>query len=193
MNYKPFLSCSVLSFAAICASGQGDRHRPHYTITDVGTLGGSFSAAFGVNDRGWTAGIASLAGDAATHAFLERSGNLTDLGTLGGPNSDVGFTPFRDDGTLTGDAETAETDPTGADFCFHGTQLICRPVVWHNKHMQILTTLGGNNGVANQINARGEIAGVAENTTFGPACFAPGNVLDAFGKVDFAGLGMMKP
>jgi probable HAF family extracellular repeat protein len=144
----------------------------------VGTLGGSFSAALGLNDRGWAAGIASLPGDQATHAFLETSGKLTDLGTLGGPNSDVGFTPFRDDGTLTGDAETAESDPTGADFCFHGTQLICRPVVWHNGRVQILPTLGGNNGVANQINGRGEIAGVAENTSFGPACFAPGNVFE---------------
>ena len=151
---------------------------PQYTIADVGTLGGTFSAAYGLNERGWVAGRANLAGDQETHAFLDKNGTLTDLGTLGGPNSDVGVTPFRTDGTLTGDSETAESDPNGADFCFHQTQLICRPVVWHNGHVRILPTLGGNNGVANQINGRGEIAGVAENTAFGPACFAPGNVFE---------------
>ena len=129
MKYKIFLSFLALPLITVgIASGQGERPR-RYTVVDVGTLGGTFSAAFGLNERGWAAGVANLAGDQQTHAFLDRNGKLTDLGTLGGLNSDVEFTPFRADSTLTGDSETAESDPNGADFCFHGTQLICRPVV----------------------------------------------------------------
>jgi probable HAF family extracellular repeat protein len=36
-----------------------------------------------------------------------------------------------------------------------------------------LPTLGGNNGVANQIDNRGDVAGMAENATPDPACPAP--------------------
>ena len=55
-----------------------------YTLTDFGTLGGTFSQAFAVNNKGWVVGFSTTEGDAALHAFLWRGGIMTDLGTLGG-------------------------------------------------------------------------------------------------------------
>lgn len=147
MKRKLVFLFAVLPLITACiASGQKGAPSERYIIVDVGTLGGTFSAAHGLNDRGWAAGIGTLPGDASVRAFERRNGRLIDLGTLGGPNSDVGFTPFENDGVIAGDAEVPEADPTGADFCLHGTQLICLPVVWHHDRIEVLPTLGGNNG-----------------------------------------------
>lgn len=58
---------------------------------DLGTLGGSHSAAYAVNEEGQIVGKADLApstgGATSTHAFLWQSGDMRDLGTLGGSHS----------------------------------------------------------------------------------------------------------
>jgi probable HAF family extracellular repeat protein len=58
----------------------------HGKFTDIGTLGGSFAEAIAVNNNGTVAGQSFVAGDAATHAFVYRSGKLTDID----PNNSLG-------------------------------------------------------------------------------------------------------
>jgi probable HAF family extracellular repeat protein len=146
-------------------------HQPQrYTIIDLGTLGGTFSWGAGINNKGWVAGFSTLPGDLSQPAFLWRNGKLTNLGTLGGPNSQPSYSPFSETGDIGGGAETPISDPNGEDFCYHGTFLICRPVLWHDGVITALPTLGGYNGVANQVNNKGQVAGVAESASLPPAC-----------------------
>jgi len=50
-----------------------------YSVTDLGTLGGTESFAYAINDPGRIVGVSRLPGDTATHAFLYRKGQMTDL------------------------------------------------------------------------------------------------------------------
>ena len=53
-----------------------------YTITDLGTLGGSLSYAYGINDSGQVVGVSWITGNSTSHAFLYDGGNMIDLNTL---------------------------------------------------------------------------------------------------------------
>jgi probable HAF family extracellular repeat protein len=140
-----------------------------YTVTDLGTLGGTFSLASGINNKGFVVGFATLAGDTALHAFLWQKGVMTDLGTLGGPVSQAFSINERDE--VVGISETSVPDPLGENFC--GDSLVCLPVLWRAGVMNPLPTLGGNNGVAVAINDRGQVLGFAENSTPDPTCAPP--------------------
>ena len=151
---------------------QQAQHLSHYVVTDLGTLGGTFSIAFGINDKGQIDGLSTTPGDQVTHAFVLENGVMTDLGTLGGPNSQALFGPSEAP-QATGLAENGIPDPNGEDFCGLGTHLICLNFVWQNGVMTPLSTLGGNNAQGSDINAKGQIAGMAENSTPDPNCPAP--------------------
>lgn len=55
----------------------GATHR--FFITDLGTLGGTESLAYAVNDLGQVVGLSTTAGDLAEHSFLYSNGRMTDL------------------------------------------------------------------------------------------------------------------
>jgi len=147
----------------------------HYRVIDLGTLGGTFGVAYGINNAGKAGGGATLA-NGSQHSFLwTLSGGMHDLGTLGGPNSAAGGPNSRTQLAVLSDTTT--TDPFGENFCGFGTGLICLGAVWQKGVMTALPTLGGNNGAAVGINNRGQIMGDAENDTKDTACPAP-QVLD---------------
>jgi probable HAF family extracellular repeat protein len=158
------------SLLAVLATAQ----TPRYTVTDLGTLGGTSSTAYGINYAGRVAGATSLS-NGNTHAFLAGPGDtMFDLGTLGGPNSEASGPNASYQAPIL--AETSKKDPFGNDFCGFGTNLICLPAIW-NGTMTPLPTLGGNNGEALVINNQGQVIGLAENSTKDPTC-APPQVLD---------------
>jgi probable HAF family extracellular repeat protein len=111
----------------------------HYAVRDLGTLGGTAGVAEGISDRGWVVGSANLPGDQNGHAFLWRDGVMTDLGTLGGQNSQEQW-PVKDNrGLIVGSAETSTRDPFNEDFCgfdsnagFPPTGLICLGFLWQD-------------------------------------------------------------
>ena len=53
-------------------------------LEDLGTLGGSGSAAFRINEKGEVVGTSLTAGDNVVHSFVSQHGALVDLGTAGG-------------------------------------------------------------------------------------------------------------
>jgi probable HAF family extracellular repeat protein len=151
------------------AQQEGAKEQRLYRVIDLGTLGGTFSDALGINNRGWVVGAANLTGDQAQHLFLWREGRKTDLGTLGGPNSGTfGTGGPSENGEVVGWAETSTPDPLGENAC--GNSLVCLPFIWQNGVMTPLPTLGGNNGFASDVNNRGQAVGLAENTTLDSTC-----------------------
>ncbi|MGB9468099.1 MAG: hypothetical protein WBQ59_01990 [Candidatus Acidiferrum sp.] len=167
---------AIIMLAALAlpvrSAGQEQKQEPtRYTVTDLGTLGGTFSLAGGLSNTGWVEGYSFLPGDALKHAVLWREDVIHDLGTLGGPISDAGYRP-NDSGNLGGASENGAADPFAENFCGYGDNLICLPIVWWNdiKKMTPMPTLGGNNGWAAGINDQNMVVGVAENNTAEPTC-----------------------
>ncbi|MFI5113542.1 MAG: hypothetical protein ACHP7J_00255 [Terriglobales bacterium] len=153
-------------------------NKTHYTVQDLGTLGGTLSWAYGINEKGSISGVAFLSGDTAIHSFLWRKGRMTDLGTLGGSNSSPVYKPNERD-EVVGLAETSTPDPFHDVLCtglFFGLDsgLACAPFLWRNGVITSLpNTLGGPDSRANSINNRGQVVGDAENSTPESNCDFP--------------------
>jgi len=158
----------LLMAALMSLQLNGQSRSQAYTVIDLGTLGGTLSSAEGISNKGWVAGYSTLPGDTITHASLWQNDVIIDLGRPG-LNSLIAY-PFNERGEAAIHSEVSVPDPLGEDFCGFGTQLGCPPFIWQEGVLSQLPTLGGNNGHANQVNNRGEVAGVAENTTPDATC-----------------------
>ena len=166
MNSSRFYLSLVTLLATFAASAES----PSYTVTDLGPVG-PFGQPFNVSNNSLAAGDALMGNN--YHSILWYRGQQIDLGkaAFGGPNS-VGYT-VNVRAQVVGEAETSVPDPYGEDFCGFGTNLVCLPYIWQNGLMTPLPTLGGRSGVANWINAEGQVVGAAENTTWDAACPPP--------------------
>jgi probable HAF family extracellular repeat protein len=117
-----------------------------YKQIDLGTLGGSDSFPWRINDPGQVVGQSTTA-DGRTHAFLWEKGRMTDLGTLGGDNSVAyGISPL---GRIVGTAQTASG-------VYHAV------IWWNDGTVTELGTLGGPDSVAYCMNSAGQVAGTAD-------------------------------
>jgi probable HAF family extracellular repeat protein len=155
---------------------------PRYTVTDLGTLGGGYSYAYGMNGAGHIAGGAATptqTGGVNQTAFVWDGRHMTDLGTLpGGLNSEgAGVNASGEVAVL---SETYRTDPNGEDFCEFGTHRQCLAAVWKNGRLSALPTLeNGHNAAAFDINSRGQISGFAENGKRDATCLTGGTPFQA--------------
>jgi probable HAF family extracellular repeat protein len=170
MKSRLLFSMSVLGLLAPLAMpvGLAQEARPqptHYTVTDLGPPTTVFSQATFVNNSVLVTGLATLPDNVTQHAVLWYKGQIMDIGApgLGGPNSAaLGVNEF---GQVIGQAETSTPDPNNENFCAYFTGLVCLPFLWQQGVMTPLPLLGGNNGTVSSVNNRGEVAGIAENST----------------------------
>jgi len=161
-------------------SAKGKHH--HYKLIDLGTFGGPQS--YIDPDNGLDIGSSSplltnggavtgwadtttpdpLAPDCfedcfVSHVFQWQNGVASDLGALpgGGSSASTWITP---NGLIAGLSETGELDP------LFPALPVLHAVLWKNGTITDLGTLpeGGNQSVANSVNSRGQVAGVALNT-----------------------------
>jgi probable HAF family extracellular repeat protein len=134
-------------------------------IIDLGTLGGTESWAFGMNNRDQVVGLAETAIPDPTsmmgsgmqaRAFLWQNGQMQDLGTLGGPDSFAWW--INDRGQVAGVSYTdAKKNPVTGQPTTH-------PFLWQGGKMRDLGTLGGSVGTfggVNALNNHGEVVGAS--------------------------------
>ena len=153
-----------------------------YDMLSLATLGGKANFASAINSRSQITGTSLLKGDKVEHAELWEAYRKTDLGTLGGPNSEINFYNHGTRGQFVGFSEVSQTDPYAENYCGFGTSNICLGFSWQNGKMTSLPTLGGNNSAANDVNNRGEILGEAETSIKDSSC-PPPFVLDSRGVI----------
>lgn len=178
---KALLSaCAVAPVLALAQSAPAPAPAPKYDVVAFPGLGGGSSLGASINNQGAVAGRSNLPGNTTRHATLWKDGRMTDLGTLGGPNSAVLWPVKNNQGVITGITQTAERDsrketwscgfflPTAT-----ATGYQCVGFRWINGRMTALPTLGGTHGFATGTNNSTRTVGWAENTTVDPTCTPP--------------------
>ena len=141
-----------------------------YTLTDIGTLGGTTSAAYAVNDSGWVTGWADRASPTVPRAFLATpTGNggayvMIDVSSFAGFATTVTTWALgiNDNGAVIGNS-LGPSNRNG--FIYTGG-----PNGGSGDVMFLSTPPGTNHGVANSypygINSTGEVAGGFGNIAF---------------------------
>jgi probable HAF family extracellular repeat protein len=126
-------------------------------MTALGTLGGTSSWAYGINNNGQIVGSSHTATGSAFsglhHAFLYSGGKMTDLGTLpGGSTYRYLATGINNNGKIVG-------------YSYTDTSAQQRGFLYSDGVMTDLGTLGGRYTYANGINNNGQIVGYSETAT----------------------------
>jgi probable HAF family extracellular repeat protein len=152
-------------------------------VVDLGTLqGGNESFAVAINNRGQVAGFSSngtsdpfsfFGWGTQTRVFIWQDGVMTDIGSLGGPDTDLATMNAR--GQIAGDSFTNST-PNAAT----GVPTI-DPYLWQNGRLQDLGSLGGTLATVNWLSDRGEVVGqsdLAGDQSFHPFLWNGTRMLD---------------
>jgi probable HAF family extracellular repeat protein len=129
---------------------------PNYAVRDLGTLGGTVTAAADVNALDQVVGF-SMTSEGFLHAFIWDRGVMTDLGTLGGESSYA--TAINDAGMVVGFSQVARSRSSHAFLWRKGVG------------MKDLGTLGGDQSFAADINNAGLVVGRAFDAAGSPHGF----------------------
>ena len=140
----------VVSAAVVLLGSHLATAQRTFTITDLGTLGGAVSVAFGVNDLGQVVGESWIPSEAA-HAFRWDNGTMIDLGTLGGDHDRSIAFDINNAGQIVGYSYAGDRANSSIPF------------LWQHGVLTALPLLDGHTwGVAMAINNLGHVVGSSE-------------------------------
>lgn len=117
-----------------------------YAIINLGTLGGTVSEGFALNNNSEAVGRSRPYNSNDDHAFRWANGTMHDLGTLGGPDS--GAAGINDDGKIVGTSDAAGTSHA---FLYENGTMI-----------DLNTILSSSISNATDINKPGQVVGGAD-------------------------------
>ena len=170
---------AVLGGVALVFSQNAQAKKPkmQYNVSTLPSLGGTSSGGNSINNQSWAAGYSRQL-DRNRHATLWRNGALTDLLTLGGPNSSITWNVKNTAGILVGISQTADPQLLGESWSSaafysppNNVGYINLGFVWQNGQMRGLPNFpGGNNGFATGANNLGQVVGWAENGVHDSTC-----------------------
>lgn len=145
-------ACAVVALAFGGASSNRVYGAATYTVTDLGTLGGTSSVANAINANGQVVGYSTTA-SGETHAFLYSGSKMTDLGTLGGSYSTAAA--INTSGQVVGSAYGSADTYTHAFLYSAATGMT-----------DLGTLSGGAYSDAYGINATGQVVGQSVDSTW---------------------------
>src|SRR3989338_501974 len=137
---------TIARFTSEYATAQVTAAAPQYEGIDLGTLGGDYSTAYGINDRGQVVGSSVLIKESFPYerAFLYANGSMQDLGVLLGDYSQA--YGINNSGQVVGYFGRLTS---GNWSGFRYTDGV----------MRILGSLGGGRSIAYGINDNGQVVG----------------------------------
>jgi probable HAF family extracellular repeat protein len=169
--------CGTILAPLHAQKSEATKAKTQYQVSNLPDFGGTSSGGNSINDQSWVAGYSRML-DRNRHGTLWRSSMLTDLGTLGGPNSSVTWNVKNTQGIIVGISQTADPEPLGeawSSSAFYSTPnnvgYINLGFVWQNNQIRGLPNFpGGNNGFATGANNFGHVVGWAETGVHDPTC-----------------------
>ena len=128
------------------------------TMTDLGSLGGTYRSALDINNQGQVVGF-SQTQDGTERAFLWQNSTMADLGTLGGEYNSSRATNINDLGQVVGFSYPASISKPG-QFPNPGQIFL-----WQNSTMTNLGNLiGADSSRPGDINNAGQVIGILTET-----------------------------
>ena len=170
---------AFLMLAVLCATAQA---APTFTITDIGTLGGSSSVGYGLNNAGTVVGTARIANSSAWHAFRWENGVIQDISGVYGESMGVNSAGHAAvsvsidsnwracvwaDGVLTdigslGGPDAWAGDINDSDMVVGQSSLTSgapHAFIWDGEMHDLGVLLGGSTSTALGVNVYGDVAG----------------------------------
>jgi probable HAF family extracellular repeat protein len=182
-SFRHYLAALLISLGV--AINDSSYATTRWTLVDLGTLGGNYSAATSINDLGHVVGLSNILPNDNFHAFIYRkakmvmvepnmvkassAADINDAGEFAGiyiALKNGGFRPFifSQDQIIYLDYDGANATSINnasvvAGYASIGPNRETRAFVYRNGEMRILGTLGGSYSIANAINNKGQVVG----------------------------------
>jgi len=144
----------AVSIVGFVSSLRSEAVTPAYTITDLGTLGGSpnQSRGFGINNCGTTVGDSLPSATPVVHPFYKKGATMTDVGSLGAEGTAYSL------------------NAQGYTVGYSSSSIGQRAIVWHDNDGDGVSDPGelqeilpaGAIGVANEINDNNRVVGLMD-------------------------------